>query len=278
MNCRGDAAPSTSTERSKVPSNEAHPSQQGAQQTKQSLAIAAAPFAFQQATPGPHWPQAEQLTPMLHHRQHAPTTDEVSRDPAHPEAASVQAPLLVQCMADTPCPPRLILCQEQLRSAQVRISPLTLTSSYTTPAADVVVPHGKDCQHHANQSSQQQLAVGSPGMGTKSCSRYKSSRSSCEECRGSRSGAEVAVGIVRPATCPPQLALESQRGSNSPKKIGARRSQHGMRSVSENCLEAEASNYESPAFSSERHGVMALSRWQQSILHPISVLTLGLLC
>ena len=125
MNCRGDAAPSTSTERSKVPSEEAQFSQQAAQQTKQSLVIAAAPFAFQQTTPGPHWPQAEQLTPMLHHRQHAPTTDEVPHDAAHPEAASMQAPL-----------PQPILCEEQLRSAQAQINPLPLTLSNKTPAAD----------------------------------------------------------------------------------------------------------------------------------------------
>ena len=215
---------------------------------------------------------------MLHHRQHLPTTDEAPSDAANPEAARTQAPLPLHCTADTACPPSP-KCEEQPRSAQVRISPLTLTSLYNTPAADVVVPHGKDCQYHANQLSQQQFALGSPGMGTKSSSRYKSSRSSSEECRGSRCGAEVAVGIVRPATCPPQLALESQRGSNSPKKTGPRRfSQHGMPSVSVDCAEAEAFNYESPTFSSERHVVMALFRWQQSILHPISVLTLGLLC
>ena len=212
------------------------------------LVIAAAPFAFQQTTPGPLRPQAEQLTPMLHHRQHVPATDEVPSDAANPEAARIQAHLPAHCMGDTACPPRPILCEEQPRSAQVRIGPLTLTSSYKTPAADAIVPHGEDCQYHANQSSQQQLAPGSPGMGTKSGSRYKSSRSSSEECRGSRCGAEMAAGIVRPATCPPQLALESQRGSNSPKKSGPRRfSQHGMLPVSEDCAEAEAFHFDSPS-------------------------------
>ena len=214
---------------------------------------------------------------MLHHRQHLPSTDEAPSDAANPDAARTQAPLPLHCMADTACPPSP-KCEEQPRSVQVRISPLTLTSLYKTPATDVVVLHGKDCQYHANQLSQQQFALGSPGMGTKSSSRYKSSRSSSEECRGSRCGAEVAVGIVRPATCPPQLALESQRGSNSPKKSGPRRfSQPGMRSVLKIVQKLKISAL-THHICSVQYVVMAVFRWQQSSLHPISVLTLELLC
>ena len=231
--CRGDAAPSTSIERSKALSDGAHPGQHAAQQAKQSSALLAPPFAFQQTTPDPHRTQAEQLTPMLHLEQHMPTTDGMPRDAAHPEAASMQAPLPVHCMPDTACLPRPVQGDEQLRSAQVQIKPLPLTLSKETPAADAVGTLGRGCPHHASQSSQQRRVAGSPGMGSKSSSHYKSSRSSSEECRGSRCEADVAAGIVRSATCPPQLALESQRGSNSPKKTGLGRfSRQGMRSVS----------------------------------------------
>ena len=55
-------------------------------------------------------------------------------------------------------------------------------------------------------------------MRGKSGSSSKHSRSSSEDQRGSRLGADLPTPILRSATAPPQLLLESQRGSNSPKK------------------------------------------------------------
>ena len=63
-----------------------------------------------------------------------------------------------------------------------------------------------------------EVGVQQPDMRANLYSHSKHSRSSSEERRGARLQASLSGAIPRSATAPPQLLLESQRGSNSPKK------------------------------------------------------------
>ena len=148
--CRGDAAPSTLTDKSKAASDEIHLAQgQGAQTgeaVQPSAALAVLPFAFQHWGPRLQRPLAEQSTPVLPHKEQLALVEGTLTDRAH-------------------------------------------------------------------------LEVGvQPGMRAISYSHSKHSRSSSEGCKGARLEASLAGAIPRSATAPPQLLLESQRGSNSPKK------------------------------------------------------------
>lgn len=148
--CRGDAAPSTLTDKSKPVSDEIHLAQaQGArpgQAVQPSAAPAVLPFAFQHWSPGLQRPLAEQSTPVLPHKQQLAPAEGTLTDRTRLE---------------------------------VGVQPDTRANSY---------------------------------------SHSKHSRSSSEERRGARLQASLSGAIPRSATAPPQLLLESQRGSNSPKK------------------------------------------------------------
>ena len=218
--CRGDAAPSTSTEKSKVGSDDMHLVQQRVSPTDKPLPPTAAPsqlpFAFQQSTPGVQRPETEHLTPVLPHKLQLMPAQGTPADGVRPtecrEQAQLESAKFAACSQHgTPA------AQGQHSTAQIaqqtgpvpmRISPLLITppglpSEDCLPKSDFAAPR---------------WGPGSPVMRGKSDSPSKHSKSSSEEQRGSRLGGGAAAGMIRSATAPPQLLVESQRGSNSPKK------------------------------------------------------------
>ncbi len=218
--CRGDAAPSTSTEMSKGGSNEMHLAQQRVSPTDKPLPSTAVPsqlpFAFQQSTPGVQGPQTEQLTPVLPHKQQLMPAQEMPADRLRPteyrEQTELKSARLAACsQPGTPAAQgqhSLAETAQQNGSVPMQISLLLITPP--GPPNEGCLP-GRDF-------AAQRWGPGSPVMRGKSDSHSKHSKSSSEEQQGSRLGGGAAVGMIRSATAPPQLLIESQRGSNSPKK------------------------------------------------------------
>lgn len=195
-----------------------HSGQQTDLHAQQGLPSSSAPgpvqFAFQSSTPGPQRPLAEQLTPVLPHKQQQPMGRPADR--AQLEAAVEQvAPTL--SLAGTPHGQDHISRAEQEQQsgrAPTGVSQALITLLAGTPHANSSRQSGEDGPPDADPTGQKAREA-SPAMRGALDSPSKHSRSSSEGQRGSRLG---AAAIIRSATAPPQLCMESQRGSNSPKK------------------------------------------------------------
>ena len=220
---RGDAAPSTSTDKSKAASDELRPAHQEASLASQALQRSAAPsqmpFAFQHSTPGVQVPAPEQLTPVLPDRQQLTPVEGVPADaPMHlgdgPHSLPATAgPTLLQLTTSA--------AEGLHRAAQAaqHSGPGVMQSSQL-PVTPSMQPDGRiqETLQPENAIHRQTWGEGLSVVRGKPGSNSKHSRSSSEDQRGSRLGADLPTPILRSATAPPQLLLESQRGSNSPKK------------------------------------------------------------
>lgn len=222
--CRGDAAPSTSTDKSKAVSNDQRLLQEVAslacQARQDSAAPSQMPFAFRQAIPGVQGPAAVQLTPVLPEKQQLTPAKGIPADTAMQVGSrqqslpmSAEPPARSQLMtsaADSP------YCTNKQDTQQTGPALMRLSQLAVTPAAQV--DGRKQDPWQPMKTPRQWWGEEPPRTGGRSGSNSRHSRSSSEDQRGRRLAADLPAPIRRSATAPAQLLLESQRGSNSPKK------------------------------------------------------------
>ena len=198
----------------------AHPAANLACQARQrSAAPSQRPFAFHASTPVVMGPAAEQLTPVLPEKQQLMPAKGIPADTAthvggrcenHP--MSPEPPTGSQPMTSAADGPHCANKQDTQQTGPA------LMQSSQLPVTPAVQLDGR--MQEASQprtAPRRRRGEGHPVIGGKSGSSSKYSRSSSEDHWGSRLVADLPAPILRSATAPPPLLLESQRGSNSPK-------------------------------------------------------------
>ena len=199
----------------------AHPAANSACQAWQrSAAPSQMPFAFHASTPGVLGPAAEQLTPVLPEKQQLTPAKGIQADTAthvggrwQKQPMRAEPPTSSQSMTSAADGP---YCTNKRDTQQTGPAVRQSSQLPVTPAAQL---DGR--MQEASQpvtAPRQTWGEGHPVIWGNSGSSSKHSRSSSKDQRGSRLVADLPAPILRSATAPPQLLLESQRGSNSPKK------------------------------------------------------------
>ena len=193
------------------------------QAPQHSAALSQMPFAFQHLASGKLAPAAEQLTPVLPDKQRlipaqGTPADVSAISEGRQQGLFTSAGLPARSQVMTSAAEGLhSMAQAAQHTRPVLMQMMQMSQLPLTPPAAL---------HRRMQEAPKLLkALSDQGWGEeqpvargKSGGDSKHSRSSSEDQRGSRVGADLPTPLLRSATAPPQLLLESQRGSNSPKK------------------------------------------------------------